>query len=162
MINSSTPKLSMAASRGRFRGECRLHAPPLFFAEITCLPLCRCLRQKKNIHQIVRIHFENYIFSSPLRGTSSSCTPVPIGAEVLSVLNLGVPSFKRSLICPWQQAAFNNFKFKGQPNDFQDSATRSLKYSLTNTSYCFLQTLWKCKFMKISCNKKLFFAKSKQ
>ena len=69
---------------------------PLFFCrdrecDFVCTP------QAERMHQIVRTDFQNYIFfSASEMGISPSVTPVPTGAKVLSVLNLGALSFKRS------------------------------------------------------------------
>ena len=54
--------------------------------------------QAKRMHQIVRIDLQ---FFSASEGTHPPQTlPVPIGAKVLSVLNLGSSSFKKSWIRP--------------------------------------------------------------
>ena len=79
--------------------------------------------QAKRMHQIVWINFENYKFSPLLRGHIPSDTPCPHRAEVLSVFNLGTPSFKKSWIRPWVSGKrgdsntiklyFESFLFRG-------------------------------------------------
>ena len=53
--------------------------------------------QAKRMHQIVRSDFENYHLYPLLRGAHPPQIPlVHTGAEALSILNLGAPSFKKS------------------------------------------------------------------
>ena len=52
------------------------------------------------MHQIMQIDFKNYIFSPLLRGHIPLRHPLAKGAEVLLVLILGAPSFKKVLDLP--------------------------------------------------------------
>ena len=54
--------------------------------------------QAKRMHQIVRIDLQ--FFSASEWAHPPQTPPVPIGANVLSVLNFGAPSFKKSWIRP--------------------------------------------------------------
>ena len=86
-------------SRGGFRGGRTRRAPPLFFAEIGLLTLCGHPRQKE-CTKSCKLTLKITIFLCFWGGTSPSDTPVPTGTEVLSVLNLGAPSFKKILDPP--------------------------------------------------------------
>ena len=103
------PKCVMGyANRGGFRGG----APggrPQFLAEIGRLTLCGCPRQKEctescelTLKITIFIHFWG-----GTTGTSPSDTPTHTGAEALSILNLGAPSFKKSWIRPWPKWSFD-------------------------------------------------------
>ena len=64
--------------------------------------------QAKRMHQIVRIDFESYFFSTTEGAHSSQTPPVSTdAAEVLPVLNLGAPSFKKSWIGPRDELTIN-------------------------------------------------------
>ena len=84
-----------ACCRGELEGRCgriyrrgrRPPRPRLFFAEIGHLTLCGCLG-KKNAPNCVNLLWK---LQTPL---------IPPGAKVLSVLNLGIPSLKKTWICP--------------------------------------------------------------
>ena len=104
------------------------HVPPLFFCRDR-MPDFVWAPQAKRMHHIVRIDFENYNFSLLLRGHIPLRHPVPTCTEVLSVLNLGAPSFKKSWIgpCMWFRCivfCFVPFPFKHLPPSL---------FSLTNT-----------------------------
>ena len=75
---------------------------PLYFFCRDRVPDFVWAPQAKRMHQIVQINLENYKFSPLLRGhIPLRHPPVLTGTEVLSVLNLGAPSFKKSWIRPW-------------------------------------------------------------
>ena len=88
-----------------FRGGRTWAARPLyffffFFTEIGRLTFVWA-PQTKWMHQIVQIDFENCKIFSASEGVHPPQTPlVPTGVKVLSVINLGAPSFKKILDPP--------------------------------------------------------------
>ena len=89
-------------ARGGFRGGRSRCAPPLFFffAEIGRLILCGHPRQKE-CTKSYELTLKITIFLCFWEGISPQIPPVPTGVEVLPVLNLGAPSFKKSWIRLW-------------------------------------------------------------
>ena len=70
-------------------------APPLFFSEIGSLTLCGRTRQKECTTSC-KLTLKITFFSASEGAHLPQTPPVPTGAEVLSALNLGAPSFKKS------------------------------------------------------------------
>ena len=75
-------------------------ASSILFAEMGCLILCGCPRQKE-CTKSCELTLKITIFLHFWGGTSLQTPLSATCTEVLSVLNLGAPSFKKSWIRPW-------------------------------------------------------------
>ena len=100
---------------------CRDRAPDFVWApqhrilntyfEILCTP------RKKNAPHRANCLWKLQFFSASQGAHPPQTPPIPTGAKVLSVFDLGAPSFKKSWIRPWisTMSVFQNFSAKSHP-----------------------------------------------